>query len=250
MSLPLLPNRCSSMKNSLPVLILTTFCALASMSSSAVAQGCEDLGWQRVRGLLIESTTTPVAEDLVQCEQIALSALSIEAWRVRFRMRTPALEIMAIMDGSDLAPISRNKQLLPGWSKLIDGEIAMETIDEPNRVDPHRLASDFTRVFVDSDPRYGIVLANRDDIPVSYESSDRYRDVRKMAQEPGQIRSILLEAAPQEVSPPKIIGRKLVFFTWGYFGGEVIRWTFSRECDPSLQREILATKVGSFDYYF
>jgi hypothetical protein len=181
-----------------------------------------------------------------------LEVLQCPALRVTVLDRVPARELVLIKLGSEWELTLVDKKLTRGWRKNIAACIR-KTLGLC-QAEGESLARDLTALLVDPDNRYGMVVPSRESIPTDYRSSDVLRDLQRSGLSTSEVRARLLSRSPPEIrsiemtATPKVA--VLTYYSWDYFGGEVVAWRISFKPRVSVTREVLAVGVGSFDLYF
>lgn len=170
--------------------------------------------------------------------------------------RIPRYQLVLIdAKGGMFMPSLADKQPAASWSRVAELVVRRCLPRGFSKDQSVGLAEDFTRLFVDPDVEYGRLLHSVDDIPINMNSSDRLRDLRRHRLSEVEIKKLLLADVPSICAPTcKSCDQghdgNLDFFTWGYFGGEVVRWSIDLKNPMKSEFEVLATRRGSFDYYF
>lgn len=194
-----------------------------------------------------------IEEELLRVTNIQLNVKGITARRVEILDRVPAREMVFIQTAGGWFLSLSDKTLVPEWRGRVEAMLG-GLGDSVCKVDAGVLAEDLTRILVDPDPRYGVTISSRDDIPAEYRSSDVLRDLERSGKSAADVREFLLQKAPSTVHPPVTscseVTIKHEFYSWHYFGGEVVLWRVMVRPTPTIQREILAQGVGSFDFYY
>lgn len=184
---------------------------------------------------------------------IAMGELHSTAFDVKIQNRIPAFCLVLIQRGERITPTLVDKTLSPSWPEAIADVLV--GYDSSN-VTPRALALDLTRVLVDPENEFSAVISARDDIPSNISLSARYQYLKRRGLRESEIRSRLMDNLPPgiEFHAPRVLQIASVhyidFFTWGYFGGEVMHWKIALE-DPAMNssRELIAKEVGSYDFY-
>lgn len=202
---------------------------------------------------LVEPYGVPLLDErLLDVMPISAPVTQLRAASVRILTRVPALELSLIRLRGSWRPVVVNKNLNTSWKSVI--EKAIQEITLPPQADAMEVACELTRVLVDPDTRYGIVLNGRGSVPLNYESSAVLHHLLKEERPTEEISRRLLRKLRVQIAPPAFSHKntkvRLVFFTWHYFGGEVSRWTIDFHPRASVRKRVVASQVGSFDYYY
>lgn len=200
------------------------------------------------KNLEIESNSPFVTKEPIILDSVSFSAVCVDV-----RDQTPAYTLVLVETAHGVVAPLVNKTLTRDWKEAVTA--ALSAADGAFD-DPALLAKDLTKLLVDPDPSYAKVISVRSDIPVDIRLSDRLRDLERMELPQRQIRETLLEPLgdSSQLRSPQFVEREgrsfLEFFTWGFFGGEVLKWQIALSDTNSYSSvQQIASLVGSYDFY-
>lgn len=223
--------------------------ALALSVILPAAGACDDRpSLEEIAKVASDLGIAQVHPSMVKQEIIPLETVKVHAVRTTILARIPAVEIVFVAAGRGWTPVLINKELTTSWHAITPSIEINRPLSEPDAI-----ARDLTRILLDPDPTYGIVLESAASIPRDYQSSDVRRDLVRSGKSEEDVRTLLLLPLGEvEIRAPAVeqVGAAaLIFTTWHYFGGEVARWRIDLEPRVKISRETLATGVGSYDSF-
>jgi hypothetical protein len=212
---------------------------------------------QPPRALVDEITRQPVLAgidpELLRIVQLNILALDCPAVRVEVLNRIPTRELVFVKVGEEWRLSLSDKSLVAGWRKIAS-TCLRRVAQNACSISAESVARDLAFYFVDPDGKYGVVLSSADSVPINYESSDMLRDLQRSGLDPVEIKKTLVPQVLEVVRPPNLEctnqSTKLTFFTWHYFGGEVVSWRVTLSPMVTIRRRRLASHVGSRDHYY
>lgn len=212
---------------------------------------CPD--FEDIKNLLLSNGIDSALAPLGKCESLNLSKIHNPVSVVLVQDRVPPLEWVIAEVQGEWKPILFQKGLVPCWERTASDIISSLVMDYDDECSIAMVAKDMAAVFVDSEPHLGLVLLNRDSIPTDYTSSDALRDLLRAGKTEVEAREILLRGVSDTIEPPMVMENDgipvLVFVTWHYYGGVLVRWHFMLMHPFQAKRTVLAVRVGSYDYY-
>ena len=231
------------------VLVLCLFGLLISPPPVAMGRACsvnEDGPPEAIDEILLHPALRGVDRALLRVTLIRLEVLQCSALRVTVLDRVPAREWVLVRSGGEWVLVLSDKKLVDGWqteaSKCLQG---MQ--ESPCSLGADRLARDITAVLVDPVDQFGVVLCSRESIPTDYQSSDVGRDFKRSGASSSQAKIMLLARAPREIGPPQLFSSEetayLEFFSWNYFGGEIVSWRVDLKPMVGIHRDVRATST-------
>jgi len=183
-----------------------------------------------------------------------ISGLDLKYCEVEVAVRFPRLQLVYIECGSQQELLWVSKKLVPDWRAVTERCLDAAAFEEEAAKNPHGVADALVRILVDPDTNYGFLISSHEEIPTDLHASDVYRDLVRQGLTKLEIRKRLLQGVPKGIGPPRLVtsstGQNLVFFSWSYFGGNLVKWTVRLgNVRMTIDYEVMATNVGSFDYY-
>lgn len=219
------------------------------LSCAVLAKGADDntLTAETVVVALREQGMGNVSIELVQIKAMSFSLIANEAAVATVQGRAFPVRGTFLRSGNDWkliwldgAPVDdrlpsfrlQTKPVAPGDAAALAGEVL--------------------RVFGDPDESYALVLRSIADIPLDRRNSDFLRDLESKGLSASEKRERMLGGINFPVEEPALHGtltRRLTFFSWSFFGGDVLRWDVKLGAGEAVVEEvmILASEVGSYD---
>lgn len=199
----------------------------------------------------------PIAEETVHLRELPLQQLHGKAVVANWEGRTPAPELVLVSTSSSgWRATLGDKNLLRGWRDAV--ELLLEYpptelvgISEHSRA----LAEDLTRILVDPNPSFGVVLSAAEDVPVEHSLSDVARDLQREGLTAEQVVEKFRRGLPSELTAPRIEEgtngtRVLEFYTWNLHGGSIVGWQVSLGAKPRVRARLIMDGAGSYRHFF
>lgn len=241
-----------SATRSLRYAVCVTSALLLAQAPSALGGGeDEHPAWLAKIQILARKQGFEADPALVRAETLE-SPLPVHAVVAEIVGVAPPPQFVVLESGSDWHVVVAQKTVVEGWRAAMT--VALASV--PEDIQPSVLAEGVTRLLVDPDPRFGHVVSSWADIPLHDELSDVYRDAERRGNSSSLAEAI--EGAKKKHGPlaapsARHLGKEteFVFYTWHFFGGEVIVWRLLLgSSQPSISRRVLAAEMGSYKHYY
>lgn len=228
-----------------PCLLLTMSCASAYRCPGAA--GLKGLDPGDVSGVLSRSGVPAPNVNHTKLSTIDLLGGEVLAFRLLVVDRVPPSEIVGVTieGGSPVITMVDNQARIESLESLLSCYPFVEAFEDRSE----DIARAIVILSVNTSPEHGVLLRASGDIPLTIERSDVLRDLRRSGLSEAEIsESLLRPVADLDIERPKRSDDTLVFYSWSYYGGEVVRWEIRRSGRRlEVSSRVLARAAGSYD---